>query len=51
VPFHPPAALALPLARSARLTGVRIAGVFILVLGVVTCARGLLPMAAHVHGL
>ena len=46
-----PTVPAFRIARDARLTGVRIAGVFILVLGVVTCARGVLPMAAHVHGL
>lgn len=34
-----------------RLLGVRVAGGFIVTLGLVTCARGLLPMSAHLHGL
>lgn len=34
-----------------RLQGVRIAGGFILLLGLVTLARGLLPMGGHLHGL
>lgn len=33
-----------------RALGVRLAGAFLLILGLVTCARGLLPMAAHLHG-
>jgi len=34
-----------------RQQGVRIAGVFILVLGLITVARGVLPMGAHLHGM
>ncbi len=34
-----------------RQSGVRIAGGFIVLLGLVTFARGVLPMGAHVHGL
>lgn len=34
-----------------RLSGVRIAGGFIVLLGVVTFARGVLPMTGHLHGL
>jgi sulfite exporter TauE/SafE len=33
-----------------RQHGVRIAGGFIVVLGIITFARGLLPMTAHLHG-
>jgi sulfite exporter TauE/SafE len=32
-----------------RVRGVRLAGVFIVVLGAITLARGLLPMSAHLH--
>lgn len=32
-----------------RVAGVRIAGGFIILLGLVTCARGLLPLSAHLH--
>ncbi|MFZ0790952.1 MAG: sulfite exporter TauE/SafE family protein [Chromatiaceae bacterium] len=34
-----------------RQEGVRIAGVLILLLGVITVARGVLPVGAHLHGL
>ncbi len=34
-----------------RRHGVRIAGAFIVVLGLVTLARGVLPMGAHLHGV
>jgi hypothetical protein len=34
-----------------RLAGVRLAGGFIVLLGLITCARGLLPMGVHLHGL
>ena len=34
-----------------RLHGVRIAGAFIVLLGAITIARGVLPMGAHPHGL
>jgi sulfite exporter TauE/SafE len=34
-----------------RQQGVRIAGAFIVVLGVITFARGVLPMSAHLHGM
>jgi len=33
-----------------RQHSVRIAGGFIVVLGIITFARGLLPMTAHLHG-
>ena len=33
-----------------RLQGVRLAGGFIVLIGLVTLARGVLPMAAHLHG-
>ena len=33
-----------------RLQGVRAAGAFIVLLGMITLARGVLPMSAHVHG-
>ena len=33
-----------------RVLGVRVAGCFIVLLGLVTLARGVLPMAAHLHG-
>lgn len=61
---HPPAAVATfpvsHLRRSGagsagllradwRLHGVRIAGAFIVVLGLITLARGLLPLSAHIH--
>ena len=36
--------------RAWRLSGVRIAGAFILLLGLITVARGVLPMSAHLHG-
>ena len=39
-----------PLHANWRLNGARIAGGFIVVLGLITCARGLLPMSAHLHG-
>jgi hypothetical protein len=32
-----------------RLTGVRAAGAFIVLLGVITLARGVLPMSMHLH--
>ena len=34
-----------------RRAGVRTAGAFIVVLGLITCARGLLPLGVHFHGL
>lgn len=34
-----------------RQQGVRIAGAFIVVLGIITFARGVLPMSAHLHGM
>jgi hypothetical protein len=34
-----------------RQMSVRIAGGFIVLLGVITLARGMLPMDAHLHGL
>jgi uncharacterized protein len=37
-------------ALSLRLQGVRLAGGFIVLLGLVTLARGVLPVAAHSHG-
>lgn len=41
-----------PVARASwRQQGVRIAGGFIVLLGLVTFARGMLPMSAHLHGL
>jgi len=41
----------LGMLRDWRQYGVRIAGGFIMLLGLVTFARGLLPMSAHMHGL
>lgn len=40
-----------PIGAARRQLGVRLAGVFIVGLGLVTCARGLLPFGAHLHGL
>src|SRR5207247_2608072 len=34
-----------------RVQGMRVAGGFIVVLGLITLARGVLPMTAHVHGI
>ena len=54
--FLPPAAPALDwrtlgvLHTDGRTLGVRVAGCFIVLLGLVTLARGVLPMAAHLHG-
>ncbi|WP_211091385.1 urease accessory protein UreH domain-containing protein, partial [Pseudothauera rhizosphaerae] len=39
----------LPWGLAARRGGVRIAGAFIVLLGLVTCARGLLPLAGALH--
>jgi sulfite exporter TauE/SafE len=38
-------------ALNIRVQGVRLAGGFIVLLGLVTLARGVLPAAAHLHGL
>jgi sulfite exporter TauE/SafE len=44
-------AAGLPLGVARRQLGLRLAGAFIIGLGLVTCARGLLPLGAHLHGL
>ena len=57
--FRQPGAVPLSLhpARGAvlrsgwRVQGMRVAGGFIVVLGLITLARGVLPMTAHVHGI
>jgi sulfite exporter TauE/SafE len=41
----------VPIGPARRQFGVRLAGAFILALGLLTCARGLLPLGAHLHGL
>jgi sulfite exporter TauE/SafE len=46
--FLPPAARTLH--TDWRVVGVRAAGCFIVLLGLVTLARGVLPMVAHLHG-
>lgn len=46
--FLPPVARVLH--TDWRALGVRVAGGFIVLLGLVTLARGVLPMAAHLHG-
>lgn len=51
LPAQIPRAPARALRADWRQAGVRLAGAFIVLLGLITCARGLLPMDAHWHGL
>lgn len=51
VPAGAQGAPGLALRADWRQTGVRLAGGFILLLGLITFARGVLPMTAHLHGL
>lgn len=46
---HPPSSSAAVVPIDWRVQGVRLAGGFIVTLGLITLARGLLPMSAHLH--
>lgn len=46
---HLKAGAAAGLRTDWRVFGIRIAGAFIVLLGIITLARGLLPLAAHIH--
>ena len=51
IPIHAQTARGAVLRSGWREQGVRVAGGFIVVLGLITLARGVLPMTSHVHGL
>jgi uncharacterized protein len=51
IPIHAQTPRGAVLRSGWREQGMRVAGGFIVVLGLITLARGVLPMTAHVHGL